>query len=293
MWLARSKRGRGNENLVAGKKIFFRRQRLIPFLMLAMMLLPVGVARAQETAKRANLPDAPAAKQNETGPPQKAESGRLKTTFEIVGKKSLFFPELATDKGPLSSGKKLKLAVDETVAPSRFTASAFTAGISQAHDGLPGYGQEWGGYGKRFGSSMASNASSHLIGTFLLPAMLRQDPRYFVRLHGTFGQRVGYALRGVVVTRTDRGGEAFNWSGVLGSLFAESLANSYLPDAERTTGKTFERFGIRLGFGAASSVAKEYWPTIFKSLRMSKLVPSAQSDPGTVTLPPSGPPSKP
>lgn len=262
--------------------------------MLVVPLVTLGAARAQEEAKRANLPDAPAAKQNGTAPPQKPENGRLKTTLEILGKRSLFFPDLATDKGPLSSGKKLELAVDETIAPSRFLASAFTASISQARNTLPGYGQEWDGYGKRFGSSMASGASSHLFGTFLLPAMLGQDPRYFVKLHSTVGQRVGYAIRRLLVTRTDDGGEAFNWSGVLGSLFAESLANSYLPDGERTTGKTFTRFGIRMGFSAASNVVKEYWPTIFKSLRISRLVPSEQSDPGTVTPPrPSVPPRKP
>jgi hypothetical protein len=141
---------------------------------------------------------------------------------------------------------------------------------------------------------MASGASSHLFGTFLLPAMLRQDPRYFVKFYGSTGDRVTYALRRVVVTRTDRSREAFNWSGVIGALLAESLANSYLPDGERTTGKTFTRFGIRMGFSAASNIVKEYWPTIFKSLRISKLVPKEQSDPGTVTPPiPSGPPPKP
>jgi hypothetical protein len=279
---------------VAGKETIFTRHWLSLLLLNALLLVAGGVAAAQEEPKRGNLPEAPTAKQNPTYPTQEPEKTRLKTTLEILGKRSLFFPDLATDKGPLSSRKKFELAVDETIAPSRFTASAFTAGIAQARNALPGYGQEWGGYGKRFGSSMASGASSHLFGTFLLPAMLRQDPRYFVKLHGTVGQRVGYALRRIVVTRTDGGGEAFNWSGVIGALVAEGLANSYLPDGERTTGKTFTRFGFRMGFSAASNILKEYWPTIFKSLRISRLVPNERSDPGTVTPPtPSGPPPKP
>jgi hypothetical protein len=263
-------------------------------LLSTLLLVAGGVVEAQEEPKRGNLPDAPTAKQSDTHPTQKPEKTRLKTTLEILGKRSLFFPDLATGKGPLSSGHKLELAVDESIAPSRFLASSFTAGIAQARNVLPGYGQEWGGYGKRFGSSMASGASSHLFGTFLLPAMLRQDPRYFVKFYGSTGDRVTYALRRVVVTRTDRGTGAFNWSGVIGALLAESLANSYLPDGERTTGKTFTRFGIRMGFSAASNIVKEYWPTIFKSLRISKLVPNERSDPGTVTPPmPSGPPPKP
>jgi hypothetical protein len=49
-----------------------------------------------------------------------------------------------------------------------------------------------------------------------------------------------------------------------------------------------------MGFSAVSNIVKEYWPTIFKSLRISNLVPSEQSDPGTVTpAPTSGPLTKP
>jgi hypothetical protein len=270
-----------------------KRARLRALSLSVIVLTAAGLASARQS-DRASLPDAPAAKQSDTPKKQQTQSGRLKTTLEIMGSRSAFFPELATDRGPLNAHRKLELALDETIAPSRSLGSAFTSGISQARDGLPGYGQEWGGYGKRFGSSMASNATSHMIGTFLLPAILHQDPRYFVKLHGSFGTRVGYALRSLVAARTDSGGKAFNWSGVLGSLVAEGLANSYLPDEERTAGKTFSRFGIRMGFSAVGYVAKEYWPTIFKGLRISRLVPNEQSDPGTVRpSAPSRPPPQP
>jgi hypothetical protein len=278
---------------VASEKTNFAKHRLSLLLVIALLPMAGGVAGAQEEPKRGNLPDAPEAKQSETSVKKKVQSTPRKT-LEILRRRSLFFPDLATSKGSLSSGQKFELAVDQTIAPSRISASAFTASISQARNTLPGYGQEWGGYGKRFGSSMASGASSHLFGTFLLPAMLRQDPRYFVKLQGSAGERVWYAFRRVAVTRTDRGGEAFNWSGVIGSLLAEALANSYLPEGERAAGKTFTRFGIRMGSIAASNIVKEYWPTIFRSLRMSKLMSGGQPDPGTVTPPsPTAPPGKP
>ncbi len=252
------------------------------------MLGAQGVALAQEPPSP-SLPDAPTPKQEQNDATQKPATP-LSATIQVLGERSVFFPELAVDKGRLGPLHKLELAVDETVAPSRFLGSAFTSGIGQARNALPGYGQGWNGYGKRFGSSVASNASSHLFGTFLVPSMLHQDPRYFVKLYGTTGQRIGYALRRVVVTRTDSGGEAFNWSNVLGGLLAEALANSYLPSDERTAGKTFSRFGFRIGFGALDNVVKEYWPTIFRSMRINKLTPSERSDPGTVT-PPFGPPA--
>jgi hypothetical protein len=205
------------------------------------------------------------------------------TTVEVLGKRSMFFPDLAADKRPLTPKRKLELATDESIAPSRILGSAFTAGIGQMRDSLPGYGQEWAGYGKRFGSSLASSASNHLFGTFLLASALRQDPRYFVKLHDSTLHRIGYAIGQVAMTHTDDRRPVFNYSGLLGGLLAESLANSYLPDGERTAGKTFSRFGIRVGLGAVSNVVKEYWPTIFRSLRISNLTPKEKTDPGTVT----------
>jgi hypothetical protein len=248
-----------------------------------------GAATAQQGPNSSNLPDAPIPKQDQAQSSQTQDRTPFKTTLEVLGRRSVFFPELAFDKGPLDARQKLELAVDETVAPSRFLGSAFTAGIGQARDSFHDYGQGWEGYGKRFGSSVASNASSHLFGTFLLPSMLHQDPRYFVKLYGTPGQRVRYALERVVLTRTDDGRETFNWSFIMGGLMAEGLATSYLPSSERTVPKTFDRFGVRIGFSALDNVVKEYWPTIFKSLRITKLVPGEKSDPGTVT-PPVGPP---
>jgi hypothetical protein len=258
------------------------------FLLAGLLLWTVTSTLAVSNSNATDLPDAPTpkAQQNTTQQPE----NKFKQTVAILGKRSVFFPELAHDKGPLDPRQKLELAVDETIAPSRFLGSMFTSGITQARDGLPGYGQGWSGYGKRFGSSMASNASNHLFGTFLLPSMLHQDPRYFVKVFGSPRSRILYAIERTVITRTDTGRNVFNWSGVLGGLMAESLANSYLPDAERTAGKTFSRYGIRIGFSALDNVVKEYWPTIFKSLGITKLVPSEHSDPGTVS-PPVGPPA--
>ena len=248
-----------------------------------------STARADESARTAGLPDAPAPKQQQ---PSHHQSD-FETTIAILGKRSVFFPELAHDRGPMDARQKLEL--DETIAPSRFLGSLITSGITQARDGLPGYGQGWSGYGKRFGSSVASNASNHLFGTFLLPSMLHEDPRYFVKAFGSPRSRILYAIERLVITRTDTGRNTFNWSGVLGGLMAEGLANSYLPDAERTAGKTFSRYGIRVGFSALNNVVKEYWPTIFKSLGITKLVPSESSDPGTVTpsVGPTAPPRQP
>jgi hypothetical protein len=115
--------------------------------------------------------------------------------------------------------------------------------------------------------------------------MLHDDPRYFVSSDSRVSHRVGNALRRVFVTRTDSGGEAFNWPGILGPLAGESLANTYLPVAEQNPGRTFSRFGLRVGVGAANNLLKEYWPAIFKNLRIQKVAPGLEPTPAPAPTP--------
>jgi hypothetical protein len=246
---------------------------------LILTLAPLGAA--QQNPKPKDLPDAPAPKQESA--PQKHQN-TFNTTFEVLSRRSVFFPNIATSAGPLSTRQKFELFADESVAPSRFLSSAAGAGISQARNSLSGYGQESGGYGKRFGSSMATAAANNFFGTFLISSILHRDPRYFVTLRGGPVHRIGYALTRIVVSRTDEGKDAANWAEMLGPLLAESLANSYLPVKEQTAGRTFQRYGIRIGLNTASNALREYWPTIFRNLRLTKIGPGSKSVPAAAPV---------
>jgi len=125
---------------------------------------------------------------------------------------------------------------------------------------------------------MATAASNNFFGTFLIASLLHRDPRYFVSLHGGTAHRLGYALSRIVVARTDDGRNGANWPGILGPLLAESLASSYLPASEQTAGRTFQRYGLRIGLNTASNALREYWPSINRSLRISKIAPGLKID---------------
>jgi hypothetical protein len=238
--------------------------------------MSVAAPAAAQQEPKPDLPDAPTPKQ--ANAPRQRQNP-INTTIEVLERRSIFFPEIATSPGPLSVKQKFELFAGESVAPSRFLRSAAGAGVSQARNSLDGYGQGMGGYGKRFGSSMATAASSNFFGTFLISSMLHRDPRYFVTLHGGPGHRIGYALSRIVVSRTDEGKNAANWAGMIAPLLAEGLANSYLPVKEQTAGRTFQRYGIRIGLNTAGNALREYWPTIFRSLRITKIAPAPNPNP--------------
>ena len=242
------------------------RTKRVLYLVLWFVILS-GPAAAQQ------IPDLKAPQALSTQAPQPAQQEPPRQipevadqTIGLLSRRSIFFPDLATTLKPLSSIQKFKLFADETIAPSTLISAAATAGFRLVEDTYPGYGQEWGGYGKRFAAGMANSASTNFLGTYLIPSLLHQDPRYFISLRPSFRKKMTYALTRQVVTRTDGGRATFNWSRVIGVIGAESIANIYLPAEERTAGKTFERSGIRFGIGIGTTLLKEYWPMIFKKL---------------------------
>lgn len=188
---------------------------------------------------------------------------------KVLTKRSLFFPDLAHSGQPLTSSEKFHLAIANSISPAAFLGSGFSASMGQAVDSPSGYGQGGSGYGKRFGASMANRASSSLIGTYFLSSTLHDDPRYFVMGDGSLKQSVKYALRRVVIVRKDDGGEAFNWPGIIAPLAAAGLANTYMPDAQRTAGYTFRNYGLAIAAHAGVNLLKEYWPTITRKIGLS------------------------
>jgi hypothetical protein len=116
---------------------------------------------------------------------------------------------------------------------------------------------------------MATGASTSFFGNFVLPSLLHQDPRFFPTSDSSFRHNARHALQRIVITRTDRGAETFNWSGMVAPLAAQGIANSYLPQEQRTAGATFSRYASDIGSTAGLNFLKGYWPAIAK--RMKKI----------------------
>ena len=47
-----------------------------------------------------------------------------------------------------------------------------------------------------------------------------------------------------------------NWPGMIAPLMAQGLANSYLPGKEQTAGRTFQRYGLRIGLNTGSNLLR-------------------------------------
>lgn len=196
--------------------------------------------------------------QSPSDPPQAPSATKAQQQSLVEG------PEAGTPA--MSPGDKFKRFALNASNPYQVVFAATRAGISQAADTIPGYGQGGEGYAKRFGAAMGDEASSEFFGTFLYPVLFHQDPRYFRKGTGTAGSRIGYAISRVFITRGDNGNRQFNISKILGCGSAAAMSNAYYPDDplhdERTAGKTMERFGINLVSTAGFNILKEFWPSM-------------------------------
>jgi hypothetical protein len=153
-----------------------------------------------------------------------------------------------------------------TFDPAEFVLVGLEAGISQAQNSFPEYGQGASGYGKRYGAAFADQVSSGFFSTFAYPTLLKEDPRYFRLGEGSIKHRFAYALTRVVVGHKDKGGRTFNWANVLGALSSGSISNAYYPQADRGFGLTMDRAGISLLYGSLGSLGSEFWPDIDRKL---------------------------
>ena len=193
--------------------------------------------------------------------------------LELLERKSLVFPDLATNTGPLDPWQKFKLAANNSVSLATGGAALIGSAFGQAINSPARYGQGAEGYGKRFGADMARSASENMFGTFLLASALHEDPRFYVKKHLSFKASVKYAAGRVAITRSDSGNRVVNYSGLLGPMAGEILADTYYPAGNRGIGHIVTRYASDIGWRFGGNVVRQYWSKINKKVRLLPPVP--------------------
>jgi hypothetical protein len=125
-----------------------------------------------------------------------------------------------------------------------------------------GIGQSDESYWKRYATSFADNTVGNYMVTAIFPTVFKQDPRYFVRGHGNFFVRAGYAASRIVVTRSRDGDAVFNISEIGGDLSTAAVASLYYPATERSARDILTRAGSQVVWDAVAFESKEFWPDI-------------------------------
>ena len=162
----------------------------------------------------------------------------------------------------LSAGEKLRLWVVDSIDPINFLAAGFSAGLDQAQNSDPPYGQGAAGYGKRYGAELADHASGGFFGIFLYPTIFHQDPRYYRLGQGSTGHRLVHALEHRFVSYNDAGKRTVNYSEWFSAVSTNLVGNLYHPGNARGFEPLATRVCISVGNDMGWDVLREFWPEI-------------------------------
>ena len=169
--------------------------------------------------------------------------------------------------GPLTPAEKFNIAWHQYSDYSAHFGNVLQAGISQAANGIPHYGQGWGAFGQRFLALEGDQMTGSMLIYGALPTALHQDPRYLRRGRGSAWSRIFYAASRVVITRTDSGTPTFNTSQVFGQLGQAAISLTYYPARDHSIKGLFQGWGVNQIYNVGWNQLKEFIPDLGAFLR--------------------------
>jgi hypothetical protein len=185
----------------------------------------------------------------------------------VFGVMATFNTTTNKDALPLSTGQKYQLFFKSATDPWPFVLTAFGAGIDQAENSFPEYGQGVQGYAKRYGAAYTDYFTGNLLGNAVLASILREDPRYFQKGTGSFTSRFLWAATSTVWCKRDNGTWGPNYANVVGNLMGAAVSNLYYPGPERTAADTISRGFTVTGQAIIGSEVIEFWPDMVRHHR--------------------------
>jgi len=235
------------------------------FLMAAMLPFQTQQAIASNPIE-AQLPDAPQAvlAVSIAGQPEQHPASQQSSAASAQRPAPRFEKYIDSDQTAvrLSAKEKLELSGWEQLQPWSFGTQILAAGWEHLLDSNPKYGTDKAGFGERLGAAAIRQDSQAFLSDGVFAAAFRQDPRYYRKGSGKFVDRILYSATRVLVTRTDGGNEAANYSQLVGYAGASALTMAYYPDVSATWSNTAEGYGVSLVGAALGNEVHEFAPDL-------------------------------
>jgi hypothetical protein len=194
--------------------------------------------------------------------PKKAEDAKKKDDRMFYVMPNYLTVDNQSQVPPISWKEKFAITAKGTFDPYEFAIVGVVAGIRQAEDAYPGFGQGASGYAKRYGAAFADQVDGNIMSGAVFPSILRTDPRYFRMGKGRLRRRFVYAFSRVLITRKDSGDRMFNIPEFAGNATAIAISNVYYPASDRSFTSSVSSFTVQMGIDAFGNQLKEFWPDI-------------------------------
>lgn len=239
-------------------------------------------AQAQSSSSSSSNPSSQQTPSDEKSKHDRAEEQlKAQEKQRVMGVMATFNTTTNQDAIPLSPGQKFRLFFKSSTDPWPFLLAGAVAGIGQADDSYPTWGQGAQGYAKRFGAAYSDAFIGNFFGNAVLPVVLHEDPRYFQKGTGSKTKRFLWAASSTFWCKRDNGKWGPNYANVGGNMIGAAIARAYYPASERTVSDVIGDGFTVSAEGIVGAELIEFWPDIvrhYKEKKAAKLAAAQQKD---------------
>ena len=169
---------------------------------------------------------------------------------------------------PMTPKQKAILAGKDVIDPFNLLTIGGLSAIAIAANSHSQYGPGVEGWAKLSGVSLTQDMTHEFVGTFLIPSLVHQDPRYHRMPDASYKRRIAHCFYQVVWTQGDNGKGMFNYAAVAGGAVDEAVSDAYVP--YRRTGWTAAsaRYGVGLATDPIGNLITEFVPDLARHVNV-------------------------
>lgn len=169
---------------------------------------------------------------------------------------------------PMTSREKAFIAATDVSDPVNLAVIAASSAIYTASNAHSAYGPGFKGFGRNYGYSLSQDATGEFFGTWLIPSVAHQDPRYHRMPGAPVGRRILHALSHTIVTEHDDGSPMPNYATLLTYPIAAEIANLYVPGLHTSPSATAKRVVIGYASDPSDALIGEFLPDVARRIHI-------------------------
>jgi hypothetical protein len=163
---------------------------------------------------------------------------------------------------------KRSLAIRDELDPFNLFTTVAYSGIAIGANSHTAYGPGLKGFGRLTGYGLLEGAQGEFFGTFAIPSLVHQDPRYHRMPGQPIGKRILHAIGHTVVSHHDDGSPMPNYATLLTYPISAELNNLYVPGVGVSGPATAKRIMLGLATDPAGAIVAEFLPDIAKRIHI-------------------------
>jgi len=172
------------------------------------------------------------------------------------------------DRQPLTSRQKGFLAIRDVVDPFNLLVIGAEAGVGVGANAHSPYGPGLKGFGRLAGYQVLQDTQGEFFGTYLIPSLVHEDPRYRRMQKASVKRRIFHALARTVIAEHDDGRTMLNYGTLLTYPISAELSNLYVPGVQGNGRDTIRRIAIGYASDPASNLIAEFLPDFARRIHV-------------------------